>query len=333
MNISKFFSYRWLCWTPAALLSLTSLVAQAAGPETAEYPNKTVRLIVPFGPGSSTDMVARIVAEEFQRELGQTFIVENRGGANGFIGAQAAAAARPDGYTLLVSSASVHTLNPSLFRKLPYNPEKDFTPVGATHRAYYTLTVNKDLPVNSVAELVSWLKKNPEKASYGWGATVGQIAGAEFVKRVGVRATGIAYKSSPQALVDLMGGQISFMFDGVPTTQTHILSNRLKGLAVTSLQRMPALPNVPTFGEEGLKDFEYSTWAGIFAPAETPPAIVQRLSSTLQKALRNPALAKRMDECCSAILFPTTSAEFASYTKNDRLTWQVKLKEAGVESE
>lgn len=314
-----------------SLVAGTPAIVRAQTPAEIKYPAKPVRLIVPFGPGSATDMVARIIADELNRVLGQFFVVVNRPGGNGFIGAQAAAVSPPDGYTLLVSSASVHTLNPSLFRKLPYDPDKDFTPVGGIHKAYYVLAVAKELPVNSVAELVSWLRSNPGRASYGWGATVSQVAGSEFLKRVGVQATGVPYKSSPEAMVDLMSGQISFMFDGVPTAQALILSNRVKGLAVTSLQRLPELSSLPTMAEAGVRDFDISTWAGLFAPAGTPSAIVHRLNSALQKLLRDQALAKRLDSCCSVVLFPNTPQEFGDYLKSDRAFWSVRLKETGIE--
>ena len=200
------------------LTFLTLTQASVLHAQTSElYPTRPIKMVVPFGPGSGTDTVARVVAQHMQTYLGQPVTVENRAGANGFIGAEAVARSAPDGYTVFVTSASIHSLNPSLFKALPYDTERDFAHVGGIMEAYYTLLVGESLPVNSVQELSAWLKANPDKASYGWGATVGQIAGATFLKQLNTSATGVPYKSSPQAVTDLIGGQIKFMFNDVTT--------------------------------------------------------------------------------------------------------------------
>ena len=192
-----------------ALLVVSTFVAALSAPwpcASAQdvWPNKPVRVVIPFGPGSATDIVARAVSEELRNELGQAFVVENRAGANGFIAAETVARAAPDGYTLFITSSTTHTTNQFLFKKLPYGPVNDFIPIGGIIEAYYVMTTPLNLPVSNVAELVSWLKANSTKASYGWGATISQIAGTTFLKDIGVSAAGVAYKSSPQAVADLI---------------------------------------------------------------------------------------------------------------------------------
>ena len=255
----------------STMLSITTLltlilVNPSHAQTTESFPNRAIKMVVPFGPGSGTDTVARVVAQQMQTFLGQPVTVENRAGANGFIGAEAVARSAPDGYTVFVTSASIHSLNPSLFKTLPYDTERDFAHVGGVMEAYYTLLVGETLPVNNVKELIAWLKANPNSASYGWGATVGQIAGATFLKQTNTSATGVPYKSSPQAVTDLIGGQIKFMFNDVTTSKAHLGKQRLKALAVTSPDRIVGLEDIPTMAQAGIADFEVTTWVGMLVP-------------------------------------------------------------------
>ncbi|MEI6837276.1 MAG: tripartite tricarboxylate transporter substrate binding protein [Alcaligenaceae bacterium] len=300
---------------------------------TDPYPTRPLKMIVPFGPGSGTDTVARVVAQHMQGYLGQPVTVENRAGANGFIGAEAVARSAPDGYTVFVTSASIHSLNPSLFKTLPYETERDFASVGGVMEAYYTLLVGETLPVNSVLELSAWLKANPEKASFGWGATVGQIAGATFLKQTNTSATGVPYKSSPQAVTDLIGGQIKFMFNDVTTSKAHLGQQRLKALAVTSPERIVGLENVPTMAQAGVADFEMTTWVGMLVPKNTPQTVIQTLSSALLKTVALPEVAARMHACCSARMLVKTPEAFAQYMKDDRARWAKKISDAGLQPE
>ena len=297
------------------------------------YPNRPIKMVVPFGPGSGTDTVARVVAQHMQGYLGQPVTVENRAGANGFIGAEAVARSAPDGYTVFVTSASIHSLNPSLFKSLPYETERDFASVGGVMEAYYTLLVGETLPVNSVQELSAWLKANPDKASFGWGATVGQIAGATFLKQTNTSATGVPYKSSPQAVTDLIGGQIKFMFNDVTTSKAHLGQQRLKALAVTSPERIVGLENVPTMAQAGVADFEMTTWVGMLVPKNTPQTVIQTLSAALLKTVALPEVAARMHACCSARMLVKTPEAFAQYMKDDRARWAKKISDAGVQPE
>jgi len=310
-----------------------TLVNPSHGQTPEPYPTRPIKMVVPFGPGSGTDTVARVVAQHMQAYLGQPVTVENRAGANGFIGAEAVARSAPDGYTVFVTSASIHSLNPSLFKTLPYDTERDFAHVGGIMEAYYTLLVGETLPVNSVQELGAWLKAHPDSASYGWGATVGQIAGATFLKQLNTSATGVPYKSSPQAVTDLIGGQIKFMFNDVTTSKAHLGKQRLKALAVTSPERIAGLEEIPTMAQAGVADFEMATWVGMLAPKNTPSTIISALSAALLKAVALPEVAARMQACCSARMLVKSPEAFAQYMREDQTRWAKKISEAGVKPE
>ena len=316
------------------LTFLTLTQASVLHAQTTElYPTRPIKMVVPFGPGSGTDTVARVVAQHMQTYLGQPVTVENRAGANGFIGAEAVARSAPDGYTIFVTSASIHSLNPSLFKALPYDTERDFAHVGGIMEAYYTLLVGESLPVNSVQELSAWLKAHPDSASYGWGATVGQIAGATFLKQLNTSATGVPYKSSPQAVTDLIGGQIKFMFNDVTTSKAHLGKQRLKALAVTSPERIAGLEDIPTMAQAGVADFEMATWVGMLVPKNTPSTIISTLSAALLKAVALPEVASKMQACCSARMLIKTPEAFAQYMRDDQKRWAKKISEAGVQPE
>lgn len=297
------------------------------------WPVRPVRLVLPFGPGSATDIMARAIADELRVELGQPFVIDNKPGANGFIAAELAARAVPDGYTLFVTSTTTQSNNQFLFKSLPYDPVKDFTPIGGINETYYVLTVPASLPVNSVAELVAWIKANPGKASYGWGAAVSQIAGASFLKEAGVTAVGIPYKSSPQAVTDLIAGQLTFVVQGITAGLAVVKGGRVKALMVSAPTRIPQMPTVPTAAEVGVPGFNATSFVGVFAPAATPQAVVARLNAALLKVLRKPGMVERMDECCSARLTPTTPAEFAEYLRKDRIRWAAQISAAGITPE
>lgn len=321
-------------------LMVAGLVAPLGGPmpfplaQAQEvWPARAVKVVIPFGPGSAIDIVTRAVAEELREDLGQTFVIDNKPGANGFLAAEAVAHAAPDGYTLLSSTTTTHSTNQFLFKKLPYDPVKDFIPVGGMHRGYYMLIVPSSLPVKSVAELTAWLKANPQKASYAWGATASQIAGAAYLKAVGATATGIPYKSSPQAVTDLMGGQVTFIVLDVTSGLQHVKNGRVRALAVTSAERLPQLADVPTTAEAGIPSLDTMAWTGLFVPANTPQYIVAKLNGALQKALRKPMVAQRLYACCSAAMFYTTPSQFDDFLKQQRVSWSQKIKAAGVEPE
>lgn len=290
-----------------------------------------VRVILPFGPGSGTDNTARPLFEQLGRELNQVFVIDNRPGASGMLAAQAAARSTPDGATLFFTTNTTQTINPVLFKKLPYDPIKDFKPVVSIFTSPYLLLVRKDLPVNTLPELLDWVRANPDQASYGWGAAVSQMAGANFLKRTGISAVGVPYKSSPQAVTDLIGGQLTYMFLDLAAAAPVIKGERVKALLITSSQRFPSLPNIPTAAEAGLNDFEVAAWAGILAPAGTPDDKLNRIAASVTKAMKTPEIIQRLETCCVPAVMQ--GQVFADYMARDHAKWQEWAELAGITPE
>lgn len=312
--------------TRRAAIGLLTLSAGVALAQDA-----AVRVILPFGPGSGTDNIARPLFDELARELGQSFVIDNRPGASGFIAAEAAARAAPDGKTLFFTTNTTHAINPVLFRKLPYDPVRDFRPVGMVVTSPYLLLVRKDFPARDLGELIAWMRANPGKASYGWGAAVSQMAGTGFIRRLGLQAVGVPYKSSPQAVTDLVGGQLSFVFLDLAAAVPVITGDRVRALAVTDSRRLAVLPQVPTMAEGGVKDFDVYAWVGLFAPSGLPDAQVNRLAAGLRKVMANPALQKKYENCCTPQVL--TGDEFAEFVRKDRALWAERAATAGLQPE
>ncbi len=266
------------------------LCALAPGAFAQAFPNHAIRLVVPFPAGGTTDILARDVAKQLTETLGQAVVVDNRPGAGGNIGADIVAKAAPDGYTLLMGTVGTHAINPSLYAKMPYDHVKDFTPVVLVAGVPNVLVVNPSVPVNTVADLIKLAKAKPGSinfASSGSGTSI-HLSGELFKTMAGVDMTHVPYKGSSPALTDLMGGQVQIMFDNLPSSLPLIKSGKLRAVAVTSLKRAPALPDVPTIAESGLPGFEASSWFGILAPAGTPAPIVARLNAEVNKWLQSP---------------------------------------------
>lgn len=310
------------------LVRMAAIALVACSALAQDDASKPVRVILPFGPGSGTDSIARSLLDEMSRELKQTFVVENRAGASGFIAAEAVARAAPDGKTLLYTASTTHTVNPVLFKKLPYDPVKDFRPIGMVMTAPYFLAVGKDVPARTVPELVAWLKANPTKASYGWGAAVSQMAGASFLQRYGIQAVGVPYKSSPQALTEFLGGQFSFMFLDLVVAMPIINSDRVKLLAVTAPRRISQAPGIPTMAEVGVPNFEVAAWSGMFAPAGTPEPVVQRYMAAVRKVMTHPSLLKKFENCCTPAVL--VGDDFAEFMRKDRAQWTERAAAAGI---
>jgi tripartite-type tricarboxylate transporter receptor subunit TctC len=254
------------------------------------YPNHAIRLVVPFPAGGTTDILARDVAKRLTETLGQAVVVDNRPGAGANIGADIVAKSAPDGYTLLMGTVGTHAINPSLYAKMPYDHVKDFAPVVLVAGVPNVLVVNPSVPINSVADLIKLAKAKPGTinfASSGNGTSI-HLSGELFKTMAGVDITHVPYKGSSPALTDLMGGQVQIMFDNLPSSLALIKSGKVRAVAVTSLKRAPALPDVPTIAESGLPGFEASSWFGILAPAGTPPAIVAKLNAEVNKYLQSP---------------------------------------------
>ena len=305
------------------------IAAVACSAIAQDVANQPIRVILPFGPRSRTDTIPRPLFDALARELNQSFTIDNRPGASGALAAEAVARAAPDGKTLLFTASTTHSINPSLFKKLPYDPVKDFRPISSVTTGFYFLVVRKELPVKDVAELVAWVKANPSTASYGWGAAVSQMAGADFVKRIGAPVVGVPYKSSPQAVTDVIGGQGSFMFLDIVAGLPIINGGRPKALAVSSPKRVALFPDVPTMTESGFPDLEVFAWTGLFAPAGTPDGPVNRLAAGIKKVMASPELQKKFENCC--VPMPIVGgAEFAEYLKNDRAVWAKRAALAGI---
>jgi tripartite-type tricarboxylate transporter receptor subunit TctC len=317
-----------------ALAATVTVPAQAQG-----WPAKPVRIVVPFPPGGTTDIVARSIGVELQRMWQQPVVIENRPGAGGNIGAELVAKSSPDGYTLLMGTVGTHAINQALFAqsgtKMPYDPVRDFVPITLVAGVPNVMVVNAKMPVNSVAEFIAYAKEHPGQlnmASSGNGTSI-HLSGELFKTVAGVYMVHFPYRGSAPALTDLIAGNMNVMFDNLPSALPHIKSGRLKALAVTSRTRSPALPNVPTVEEAaGLKGFDASSWFGLFAPAGTPRAIVEKVQGDVAKALASAELRERF-VAQGADPGGNTPDQFAAFIRaeTDKWTGVVKFSNAKVD--
>jgi tripartite-type tricarboxylate transporter receptor subunit TctC len=309
-----------------------ALVAGHAGAQGA-YPSRPVKIVIGFGPGSGTDIVARLLAEELSKMLGQPFIVENKPGAAAQIAANQVKAAPPDGYTLLLTSNTTHSVNPHIFKKLQYDPIADFTPIGGVGFFPFILAIDAKLPVKTPQEFVAWARENKGKTFYGYGTPTVQIP-MEAINRIEkLDAVAVPYKSSPDALADLIGGRTQFMVIDLASSQPQLKAGRLRALAVTSSKRTSLAPDLPTIEETlGIKDFDLAAWTGLFGPANLPKDIVDKLSDAMQKILNRPDVRERM---LTNFIEPTPSdpATFKAQVRKQLDVWGEKVKVAGIQPE
>jgi tripartite-type tricarboxylate transporter receptor subunit TctC len=314
----------------AALAAGIALVPPAFGQA---YPNRSVRIVVPFAAGSATDIVARVVAEELRQSLGESFIVDNKPGASAQIGAELVAKSPPDGYTLFVTTNTSHSANPHLFKKLPYDPIKDFAPVANIMSIPVIVVVNPKMPVNNLQDLVTYAKANPGKVSFGYGNSIGQVVGASFAKRSGLDVITVPYKSTPQVITDLLGGQISYGVSDMASGQAYVKDGRLKALAVSSAKRSTLMPDLPAMSETpGLEGFEVIAWVAMFAPAGTPKEIVDKLNAGVRKALAKQEVKDKIASFASEPL-PGSPEDLAVFVKQQLVAWGRSIKEAGIQPE
>ena len=322
----------------AALAALATLATLGSGLATAQsgWPNKPVRIVVPFAPGGTTDILARAVAPELQKAFGQAFVVDNRAGAGGNVGAELVAKSPGDGYTLLMGTVGTHGINKALYARLPYDPQKDFVPITLVAGVPNVMVVNADKArannINTVADFVRYAKANPGKlnmASSGNGTSI-HLAGELFKSRTGVFMTHIPYRGSGPALLDLISGNMDVMFDNLPSAMPQIKAGKLKALAVTSAQRSAAMPELPTIEEAaGLKGFEASSWFGLLAPAGTPADVVNRLQQEVAKALNDPAIKEKL-LAQGAIPSGNTPQEFQKLIDAEIQKWAAVVKASGA---
>ena len=311
---------------------LTALFITLSGAATGQsYPEKPVKLVVPFPPGGPTDGMARIIGQKLAEKWGQPVIVENRGGAGGAIAAETAAKSPPDGYTLFFGTTGTQTINPSLYAKLPYDPVKDFAPISMVATATNVLVVHPGLPVKSVKELIEYAKANPGKLTFGsaGSGSSNHLAGELLKSMAGIDMAHIPYKGSAPALTDLMSGQISMMFDVLSTAMPHIATGKTRALGVTSPKRSSIAPDIPTVAESGLPGYEVVIWFGVLAPAHTPAPIVDKVSQDLAALMKMPDLKERLSQLGSEPV-GTTPAEFANLMKNDTAKWSKVVKASGA---
>jgi tripartite-type tricarboxylate transporter receptor subunit TctC len=308
-------------------------LAQPAYKPGGVYPSRPVRLIVPFAPGGSNDIMARLVAQKFSESLGQQVVVDNRAGASGIVGTDLAAKAAPDGYTILMMSLTF-AVNPSLFRKLPYDTQKDLTPVTLVASAPLMLVVHPSLPAKSVQDFLSYAKANPGKLNFGSGGpgTTPHLAGEMLKLMAGLQMTHVPYKGGGPALADLMGGQIQLMLENIPSTLPLAKSGKLRPLAVTGLKRSGLVPELPTLNEAGLKGYEIVGWNGLFVPAGTQWNIVTYLHDQTVKALAQPDTKERL-VTLGAEGVGSSPEEFRGFVKAEISKWSKVVKAAGLKVE
>ncbi|MGE7369920.1 Bug family tripartite tricarboxylate transporter substrate binding protein [Neorhizobium sp. NPDC001467] len=313
-----------LAGSALTLISLGSARAQ-------NFPGNTVTLVVPFAAGGSTDVVGRVVAQKMGEILGQQVVVENVAGAGGNLGADRVARAEPDGYTILMGTVATHALNPLILKTKPYDPEKDFSPVSLLVVVPNVLVVNPQLPVNSVQELIDLLKKEPDKYSYAssGNGTPLHLSGELFKSMTGTSMQHVPYKGAGPALNDLVGNQISIMFDNLPSSSGHIKGKTLRALGVTTKERAPSFPEVPTVAET-VPGYETYTWNALFAPKDTPPEVVAKLNEAANAALKDPKVVERMKEF-SATIVGSTPEELGKHVTAELAKWGPVVKNANIQ--
>ena len=289
-------------WLRTAVLTAAALAAPFAtqaqgssGSNGPDYPTKPIKLIVPYPPGGGTDVIARIVQERFQAQLGQPVVIDNRGGAAGSIGTELAAKSAPDGYTVLFTLSS-HTINPAIYAKLPFDTQKDFEPVAMVASLPQILVANTSFPANNVAELVAMAKAKPGSLSFATvgNGSPGHLAGELFKLRTGTEMTHVPYRGGGPAVTDVMGGQVPLLWVSIPAAAQFVKAGKLKALAVSTTKRSAAFPDVPTMQEAGIPDFEVDSWYAMFVPTKTPKPAIEKLNRVVNTVVREPEIRDKL---------------------------------------
>jgi tripartite-type tricarboxylate transporter receptor subunit TctC len=306
------------------------LAVLSAGDAIALYPERIIRLVVPFAPGGGTDVVARTLAQDMGKDLGVTILIENKPGAGTIIGTQAVATSRPDGYTLLMGTFS-HAVNPSLNTKLPYDPHRDFAAVAMVARSFNVVVVNPKSPIKSIQDLIAAAKASPGKLSYGtFGTgTSAHLAGELFKDMAKVDLTTVPYKGAAPAITDLIGGQIDVMFTTVASAASLVENGQLRAIAVTSAERSPAFPQLPTVNEAGVPGYTAESWYGLFAPAGTPSDVIDRLNKAAAAAVESEAF-KKLGVNEGLVVIARPPEELDRYVRGEEQRWRRVIQDAGI---
>ena len=317
----------------AALLLAATTVAPTAFAQD-PYPNKPIRMIVPYAAGGPTDVLARVVAQKLGEVLGQSVIVDNRPGASGIPGTDAIAKATPNGYTIGLSTIGPLAVNPSLFPNIPYDTLKDFAPLMVLARSYSLLAVNPSVPANNLGELVALLKANPGKYSYASGGvgTTQHLSGELFSNVAGVKMLHVPYKGEGAAQTDLLGGQVHMMFTSTIIGYNQVKAGKLRAMGVTSAHRLPSMPEVPTIAESGFPGFEVTAWYGMVAPAGTPEPIIKRLNDGLQTVLKQPEVVKKIEEF-GAVPAGGPPADLTALLRSELPKWREVVTKSNIKPE
>jgi tripartite-type tricarboxylate transporter receptor subunit TctC len=317
---------------PYLVISAVCL-ALSAGASAADFPEKPIRFVVPFAAGTATDQLARALGQAVTLETKQQVIVDNKPGANGFIGASEAARAAPDGYTVFITTNTTHAAAEHLYKKLPYDPVKDFAPITGLGKGGQIMVVNSQSPVTSVKDFIALAKKEPGKISFGSGSSSSRIAGELFQQLAGVQLLHVPYKSNTFAVTDLLGGQIQRMITDTTTGLPHIKSGKLRALGYSAKTRSPLAPEVPTIDEAGVKGYDIGYWFAAYAPAKTPQPIVARLNELLTKAGKSPVANSAFYAMSGVEVFTTSPEEMAKFQLAESKKWGEIINKAGIEKE
>jgi tripartite-type tricarboxylate transporter receptor subunit TctC len=298
----------------------------------ATYPSQVVSIVVPFGPGNAYDMMVRYLADRMRDATGQTFIVEAKQGALGGVAASFVARAQPDGHTLLFGANSTHAANVHLFKKLAYDPVADFAPITTLATIPQVLVVSPTLKVNTLLELIALAKSQPGKLNYGSSSATGRIASEAFRQQAGIDAVHVPYKTSAQAITDLVSGQLHFLITDAGLGVAQSQGGKVKALGITSARRVPAVPDLPTIAEAGLPGYEFVAWLALFAPARTPQAVIQRLAELANGIVRSPGMEEYLAKMY-ALPFPGDPESLRQLIARDTARWGTLIKAAGIEPE
>jgi len=299
------------------------------------YPSKPIRFVVPYPPGGSVDIAARAIGQKLTEAWSQPVVVDNRAGAGGNIGADLVAKSPADGYTLLMGAVATHAINPTLYAKIPYDPVKDFSPVALVVQVPNILVVNPSVPAKTVKELIELARAKPGALNFGSGSTgsTGHLAGELFNTMAGVKMVHIPYKGAAPAMADLLAGQVQLMFDNLANALPNVKAGKLRALAVTTLARSPAVPDLPTIAESGLPGFDLTTWFGVMVPAGTPPEIVAKLNAEIVRALNTKDMRERLEKMGAEVPANNTPERFSAFIRAEAAKYAKVVKDSGAKVE